>query len=140
MDNPNNQHGAWLIFGVSTWRADFDLSGETPAGPYVCLRHQFVFNDFLDIGEFFTIDIYDVDGGPVIGSTSITNNFGVPINNVGHEIFVSGTALADGIGFELLTFSQPIDMQALTVRGHAPPNCIGGAQTSFVPATLTEIP
>jgi hypothetical protein len=102
------------------------------------LRHQWSFNDVLEVNESFRIDIYDVEGGPAIASEVFTNNFGVPINNLGTEVFLSGTALADGVGFELLTFSRPFDLQDLSLRGDT--TCITGPQTPFVPTTLTVNP
>jgi uncharacterized protein YjbI with pentapeptide repeats len=122
----------------TVWRADIDFTGVTPSGPYDCLRHQWSFNDVLEVNESFRIDIYDVEGGPAIASEVFTNNFGVPINNLGTEVFLSGTALADGVGFELLTFSRPFDLQDLSLRGDT--TCITGPQTPFVPTTLTVNP
>ena len=124
--------------GSNNWRADFDLSAETPAGPYTCLRHQFTFSDFIPVGEGFTLQMFDVDGGPVIGTWNFVNNFTVPINNVGNEVFLSGTALADGVGFNVISFTQP-NTPALDVQGRVG-LCTGTNRTNFVPAIMTPLP
>ena len=119
-------------------RADFDLSGLTPSGPYDCMRHVWDFNGTLAVGESFTIRIFDNDGGPPVGTRVLNNTFGIPIDNVGYEMSMPAPALADGIGFLLVQFSQEIDVESLMVNGQVP-GC-NVASTDFVPATLTVIP
>jgi len=129
---------------AQAFRADFDLSGESVAGPYVCLRHEYSFSSPLDPGEGFTVEIFDNPGNQ-IGFWNFTNTFGFAITNVGQELTVSGAApLADGIGFERVTFTQAVGLASLQIRGHqgAPVTgaCIGGPESGFVSATITTLP
>ncbi|MFK8053827.1 MAG: hypothetical protein AB8F65_12745, partial [Woeseiaceae bacterium] len=122
----------------TVWRADIDFTSVTPDGPYDCLRQQFSFNDLIAPGESFTLEIFDEQGGPAIASETFTSPFSNPINNVGFEVFLGGTALADGVGFELLTFSRPIDLDSLAMNGQT--TCITGPTTPFITTPLTPDP
>ncbi len=122
----------------TVWRADIDFTNVSPDGPYDCLRHQWVFNEPLAPGEGFTFEIFDEEGGPAIASQVFTSNFASPITNVGFEVFLSGTALADGVGYEVMTFTQPFDLDSLSLRGDT--TCITGAQTPFIDTILTVDP
>lgn len=128
---------------AQSFRADFDLSGEAVTGPYVCVRHEYVFSSPLNQGEGFTVAIFDSPGNQ-IGSWVFTNTFGFPVTNLGQELSLSGTALADGIGYETLAFTQAVGLASLQVRGHqgAPVTgaCIGGPESGFVSATITTLP
>jgi hypothetical protein len=131
------------IIASTRWRADFDLSasGQPPPfvpGPYVCIRNHFLFGSNL---PGMNVQVFDDAGGPVIGQTVFPV---IPANNVGHETFLSGTALADGIGYMLVEFPQAIALNALSVEGRSggcikPPT--GTAiPTGFVDSILTPDP
>ncbi len=97
-------------------RADFDISALTPAGPYDFLLFLLQF-DALFPNEEFETTVFDAEGQPPVGTLTTVNNFGVPIDNITDETSLSPAALADGVGFILLSFSQPIDVSRVLVGG-----------------------
>ncbi len=135
-DNPSDHHGSWLVVDGTSLRADFDMSGLSPAGPYTCLRNIFGFNTDLDIGESINVQLFDTEGGSPVGSRVVNNNFGTPINNVAFEVFMIPPALTDGIGYLLYQFSQAVDVGSLQVQGEL--DCSDPTTwTPTVDATLT---
>ncbi|MGB5345121.1 MAG: Ig domain-containing protein, partial [Woeseia sp.] len=118
-----------------TWRADFDMStSQTASGPYVCVRNQYQYN-VQPPNASMLVDVYDEENGPSIGQEgySIGGN-----NNLGDEILLSGSALADGIGFMLLNFSDPTTLNSLTVEGRSG-LCIGGGASGTFNTALTPV-
>ena len=116
-------------------RGDFDFSGFGSTGPYDFLRTELFFTDFLQPNEFIVVSIFDAQDQPATPGNTVVNNFGFPINNIGFENPLIPPALADGIGFVLFQFSQPIQVDSVNVRGVIQFDGIDG--TPLVPAKLS---
>lgn len=121
---------------ASLWRADFDLSSSTTAsGPFVCLRNWYTFSTQPAVANM-NVEIYDENGGPSIGNEGYSVSGG---SNLGDEILVSGSALADGVGYMLIEFTDETLLQSVEVEGRSG-QCIGGGVTGYFFSTLTKMP
>ncbi len=97
-------------------RADFDMSS-TPAGPYSCLRTIWQFGSNYAPGDTITVNLFDSDFGPSIG-TSVTTTT-LTLNNIAYETFMPVQGLGDGIGYLTADFSSAITLSTLNVQGVA---------------------
>ncbi len=118
-------------------RADFDISALTPAGPYDFLGTTLTF-DALFPNEVIETAIFDAEGQPPVGTLTTVNNFGVPINNISDKTPLSPAALADGVGFILFSFSQPIDVSGVHVSGFV--GAIGRTPSSAASLSVVPVP
>jgi hypothetical protein len=117
---------------TTRWRADFDLSSGA-VGPYVCLRNQYQWSTLAEIDD---VQIFDALDNSFVGSGSYS---GIVSNNLGSEIFMSGTALPSGRGYMEITYSLPVVLNSVAVEGRLGA-CIGGGVTGFFNAVLTPLP
>ena len=122
---------ALLIGPADMFRADFDLSGATPSGPYTSMALDLAFAVGLPAGESFTVNVFDYDGGPSVGNY-IRNG---PIGSGTLAFFLSTPSLADGIGHLILDVSVPIAISRMNVQVH---NVHGN--TVFVESVLSVVP
>ena len=127
------------LIASSEWRADIDLSVSAQpdpfvAGPYFCLPHGLRLDQNV---PDTTVQLFDDNGGPVIGQT---NYSALPFDNVSQDMFLSGTALADGIGYLRLSFPGALVLESVGVEGRAG-ECFPPAEdrTGFVDAVLTPL-